>query len=148
MGGPHPSACMSSHCVPVFWVALMSLEGKSSQDRSRIDPKRHRKNDEKKKASWRVLGGGFQGRAMAVVARPPPFLHFQRTKQTRTRAQTPVKTTLARHARKRGGRYPKLGRDGVQKDVKGLDGSFHYLLERSKVIQSGVHSYRSFKNQI
>ena len=38
---------------------------------------------------------------------PPPFLHFQRTKQNRTKAQSTEvkKNTQARHARKRGGGF-------------------------------------------
>ena len=39
-----------------FWEA--SWEGKSSQDRSKIDSKRHQKNDEEKSASWSPQGGG------------------------------------------------------------------------------------------
>ena len=37
-------------------------EGKSTQDRSKIDPKGHQKNDREKRASWKRLGGvlGFQ----------------------------------------------------------------------------------------
>ena len=34
-----------------------SWEGKSIQDRSKIDPKGHQKNDRKKRASWKRLGG-------------------------------------------------------------------------------------------
>ena len=38
-----------------FWEP--SWEGKSIQDRSKIDPKGHQKNDRKKRASWKRLGG-------------------------------------------------------------------------------------------
>ena len=40
-----------------FWEP--SWEGKSIQDRSKIDPKGHQKNDRKKRASWKRLGGVF-----------------------------------------------------------------------------------------
>ena len=38
-----------------FWEP--SWEGKSIQDRSKIDPTGHQKNDRKKRASWKRLGG-------------------------------------------------------------------------------------------
>ena len=43
-----------------FWEP--TWEGKSTQDRSKIDPKGHQKNDREKRASWKRLGGvlGFQ----------------------------------------------------------------------------------------
>ena len=36
-----------------------SWEGKSTQDRSKIDPKGHQKNDREKRASWKRLGGAL-----------------------------------------------------------------------------------------
>ena len=38
-----------------FWEP--TWEGKSSQDRSKIDPKGHQKNDRGKRASWKRLVG-------------------------------------------------------------------------------------------
>ena len=38
-----------------FWEA--SWKGKSTQDRSNIDPQGHQKSDRKKKGSWKRLGG-------------------------------------------------------------------------------------------
>ena len=38
-----------------FWEP--TWEGKSTQDRSKIDPKGHQKNDREKRASWKRLGG-------------------------------------------------------------------------------------------
>ena len=41
----------------VFWEPIW--EGKSIQDRSKLDPKGHQKNERKKRASWKRLGGVF-----------------------------------------------------------------------------------------
>ena len=54
--------CLLASIFNVFFPVLEpSWEGKSTQDRSKIDPKGHQKNDGKK-ASWKRLGGalGFQ----------------------------------------------------------------------------------------
>ena len=57
-----------------------------------------------------LWGGATDAHGPAMAGRPqtpPPFLHFQRTKQNRTKAQSTEvkKNTQARHARKRGGGY-------------------------------------------
>ena len=51
-----------------FWEP--SWEGKSIQDRSKIDPKGHQKNDRGKRASWKRLGGvlGLQNPPEALDA--------------------------------------------------------------------------------
>ena len=50
--------CLLASIFDGFWWILGGKLGvKSSQDRSKIDSKRHQKNDEKKSASWRPQGG-------------------------------------------------------------------------------------------
>ena len=77
------------------------------ENRAKIDQKTIQKGIGKMMKKRSVLmgsGEGGQGRAMARVAQtPPPFLHFQRTKQNRTKAQSTEvkKNTQARHARAR-----------------------------------------------
>ena len=87
-----------------FWEA--SWEGKSSQNRLKIDPKKHRKNDQKKRASWRVLGGAYaRTRGGPGDPDPPPFPLFKENYSTKEQS-----TTHSKHpgtpARKRGGGSP------------------------------------------
>ena len=45
-----------------WWVGEPFWKGKSTQDRSKIDPEGHQKNDREKRPSWKRLGAvlGFQ----------------------------------------------------------------------------------------
>ena len=52
-----------------------SWEGKSSQERTKSDPKTHRKNNEKSDAFWSVSGGGGKGR---VLSREEDFRSLKR----------------------------------------------------------------------
>ena len=58
-----------------WWILGGKLGVKSSQDRPKIDSKRHQKNDEKKSASWSPQGGVRPRTGNgAAVPRPPPLL--------------------------------------------------------------------------